>query len=167
LAKDGGISFARLDAALPFFPADAMSILPHAPILEELNDYHFKVTGLSAGAYEVRVGGTKVGQVTAEQLAAGTNLATAALTVGPIAEQVKAVREAIQKKNQFHHDAIFRGIVLSSVPGWVYNAVPRDKLEEAKQAAIAEQLAKLPAMDAEITQALAMKANTFEIVPVK
>ena len=166
-AKDGGISFARLDAALPFFPADAMSILPYAPILEELNDYHLKVTGLAAGAYEVRIGGTKVGQVTAEELAAGTNLATAALTAGPIADQVKAVREAIQKKNQFHHDAIFRGIVLSNVPGWVYNAVPRDKLEEAKQAAIAEQLAKLPAMDAEVTQALAMKANTFEIVPVK
>ena len=166
-AKDGGISFARLDAALPFFPADAMSILPYAPILEELNDYHLKVTGLAAGAYEVRIGGTKVGQVTAEELAAGTNLATAALMAGPIADQVKAVREAIQKKNQFHHDAIFRGIVLSNVPGWVYNAVPRDKLEEAKQAAIAEQLAKLPAMDAEVTQALAMKANTFEIVPVK
>ncbi len=165
--KDGGISFSRLDAALPFFPAEAMSILPHAPILEELNDYHLHITGLAAGAYEVRIGGTKVAQVTAEQLAAGTNLATAALTAGPIADQVKTVRDAIQKKNQFHHDAIFRGIVLSNVPGWVYNAVPRDKLEEAKQAAIAEQLAKLPAMDAEVTQALAIKANVFEIVPVK
>lgn len=166
-AKDGGISFSRLDAALPFFPADAMSILPHAPILEELNDYHLKVTGLAAGAYEVRIGGTKVAQLTAEELAAGTNLATAALAAGPIADQVRNVRDAIQKKNQFHHDAIFRGIVLSNVPGWVYNAVPRDKLEQAKQAAIAEQLAKLPAMDAEVTQALALKANVFEIVPVK
>ena len=167
VAKDGGISFSRHDAALPFFPADAMSILTHAPILEELNDYHLQVTGLTAGTYEVRIGGTKVAQVTAEQLAGGTNLATAALTVGPIADQVKTVRDAIQKKNQFHHDAIFRGIVLSNVPGWVYNAVPRDKLEAAKQAAIAEQPAKLPAMDAEVAQALTMKANTFEIVPVK
>jgi len=166
-ALDGGISFSRLDAALPFFPADAMSILPHAPILEELNDYHLRVTGLAAGAYEIRIGGTKVAQLTAEQLAAGTNLATAALSTGPIADQVKTVRDAVQKKNQFHHDAIFRGIVLSNVPGWVYNAVPRDKLEEVKQAAIAEQLARLPAMDAEVTQALAMKANTFEVVPVK
>ena len=167
VAKDGGISFSRHDAALPFFPADAMSILTHAPILEELNDYHLQVTGLTAGTYEVRIGGTKVAHVTAEQLADGTNLATAALTVGPIADQVKTVRDAIQKKNQFHHDAIFRGIVLSSVPAWVYTAVPRDKLEAAKQAAIAEQLAKLPAMDAEVAQALTMKANTFEIVPVK
>jgi|GEM_PF-4591678 len=59
------------------------------------------------------------------------------------------------------------GIVLSNVPGWVYNAVPRDKLEAAKQAAIAEQLAKFPAMDAEVAQALTMKANTFAVVPVK
>ena len=166
-AKDGGISFSRLDAALPFFPADAMSILPHAPILDELNDYHLKVTGLAAGKYEVRIGGTKVAQMTAEQLAAGTNLANAALTAGPIADQVKTVTNAIQKKNQFHHDAIFRGIVLSNVPSWVSKAVPSDKLEEAKQAAIAEELAKLATMDVEVAQTLAMKANVFEVVPVK
>ena len=117
IAKDGGISFSRLDAALPFFPTDAMSILPHAPILEELNDYRLQVTGLAAGLYTVKIGGTNVAQVTAEQLAAGTNLAAAALTTGPIADQVKSVRDAIQRKNQFHHDAIFRGIVLSNVPG--------------------------------------------------
>ncbi|MBC7967151.1 MAG: SGNH/GDSL hydrolase family protein [Fuerstia sp.] len=166
-AKDGGISFSRLDAALPFFPSDAMSILPHAPILEELNDYHLQVTGLAAASYEVRIGGTKVAQLTAQQLSDGTNLAMPVLAAGPIADQVKAVREAVQKKNQFHHDAIFRGIVLSNVPGWVYTAVSREKLEEAKQAAVAEQLAKLPAMDAEVAQTLAMKANLFEIVPVK
>ena len=34
--KEGGVSFTRLDGALPFFPMDALSILPHAPILEEL-----------------------------------------------------------------------------------------------------------------------------------
>lgn len=166
-AKNGGISFSRLDAALPFFPADAMSILPHAPILDELNDYHLKVTGLAAGKYEVRIGGTKVAQMTAEQLAAGTNLANAALTAGPIADQVKTVTNAIQKKNQFHHDAIFRGIVLSNVPSWVSKAVPSDKLEEAKQAAIVEELAKLATMDVEVAQTLAMKANVFEVVPVK
>lgn len=166
-AKDGGISFSRLDAALPFFPTDAMSILPHASILEELNDYHLQVTGLAAASYEVRIGGTKVAQLTAQQLSGGTNLAMPVLTAGPIADQVNTIREAIQKKNQFHHDAVFRGIVLSNVPGWVYNAVSREKLEEARQAAVAEQLARLPAMDAEVTQALVMKANLFEIVPVK
>ncbi|MBC8117901.1 MAG: SGNH/GDSL hydrolase family protein, partial [Candidatus Saccharimonas sp.] len=69
--KDGGISFSRLDGALPFFPAEALGILPHAPILEELNDYRLQVAGLAAGKYEVRVGGRKIAELTAEQLAAG------------------------------------------------------------------------------------------------
>ena len=55
-AKDGGLTFTRLDAALPFFPAEAAGILPHAPLLEELNDYNLKVTGLAAGEDEVRIG---------------------------------------------------------------------------------------------------------------
>lgn len=165
--KDGGVSFSRLDAALPFFPADAASILPWAPILEDLNDYRLKVTGLAAGKYEVRIGGQKVADATAEQLAAGVNLAAGALAAGPIADQVKAVRAAVEAKNRLHHDQIFRGIVLSNVPEWVYSAIPRNELEAKKQAIIEERLAKLPALDAEVAKTLVMKPNTFEIVPVK
>ena len=165
--KDGAVSFSRLDGALPFFPADAMSILPWAPILEELNDYRLKVTGLPAGKYEVRVGNKKIAELTADQLATGTNLAAAALTDGPIADQVKAVRKAVENKNRYHHDSIFRGIVLSGVPEWIYEVVPRPELELKKQAIIQERLAKLPALDAEVANTLVMKANTFDIVPVK
>jgi hypothetical protein len=141
---------------------------PHFNWLKTVPDtFCLQVTGLAASSYDVRIGGIKVAQLTAQQLADGVNLAMPVLTAGPIADQVKAVREAIEKKNKFHHDAIFRGIVLSNVPGWVYTAVSREKLEEAKQAAVAEQLARLPAMDAEVIQALVMNANLFEIVPVK
>ncbi len=167
VAKDGGLSFSRLDGALPFFPADALSILPSAPILEELNDYRLKITGLAAGKYAVKVGGKKIAELTAEQLAAGANLAAGALTDGPIAEQANAVKAAVENKNRFHHDAIFRGIVLSNVPEWVYSVVPREELESKKAGIIQERLAKLPALDAEVAKALVMKANTFEIVPVK
>ena len=146
---------------------DAVSILPYAPILEELNDYHLKVTGLVAGKYEVRVGGKKIAELTADQLAAGTNLAAGALADGPIADQAKAVRAAVEAKNRYHHDAIFRGIVLSNVPEWIYSVVPREELEAKKKTVIEERLAELPAMDAEIAKALSMKANTFEIVPVQ
>jgi lysophospholipase L1-like esterase len=166
-AKNGGLSFSRLDGALPFFPADAAGILPWAPILEELNDYRLKVTGLAAGKYEVRVGGKKLAELTAEQLATGANLASAALADGPIADQVKAVKAAVENKNRFHHDAIFRGIVLSSVPDWVYSVVPREQLEAKKKPIIEERLAQLPALDAEVAKALVMKANTFDIVPVR
>ncbi|MEK6262587.1 MAG: SGNH/GDSL hydrolase family protein [Planctomycetota bacterium] len=165
--KDGGISFSRLDGALPFFPAEALGILPHAPILEELNDYRLQVAGLAAGKYEVRVGGKKIAELTAEQLAAGANLAAGALTDGPIADQAKAVKAAVEAKNRFHHDMIFRGIVLSNVPDWVYSVVPRAELDAKKPAIIEERLAKLIPMDAEVAKALVMKANTFDIVPVK
>ena len=167
IAKDGGLSFSRLDAALPFFPADAVSILPWASILEELNDYRLKVTGLSAGKYEVRIGGKKIAELTAEELAVGANLASGALTDGPIADQVKAVRAAVENKNRFHHDLIFRGIVLSNVPDWVYSVVPREELEAKKPGIIQERLAKLQLLDAEVAKSLTMKANIFDIVPVK
>ena len=165
--NSAGVTFKRLDEALPFFPADAASILPSAPSLEELNDYRLKVTGLAAGKYEVRVGGKKIAELTSEQLAAGANLAAGALADGPIADQVKAVRSAIEKKNSFHHDAIFRGIVLTGVPGWVHEIIPAPELEAKKKAIIERRLAELPALDAEIAKALELKANTFEVIPVK
>lgn len=167
VAKDGGLSFSRLDAALPYFPADAVSILTSAPLLEELNDYRLKVTGLAAGKYEVRLAGQKVAELTADQLAAGTNLAAAVLAAGPIAEQSKAVAAAVHKKNQFHHDAIFRGVVLTNVPDWVYSVIPRAELEAKKQVIIKERLSKVPALDAEVAAALVMKAHTCDIVPIK
>ena len=167
--KDGGISFSRLDGALPFFPTEALGILPHAPILEELNDYRLQVTGLAAGKYEVRVGGKKIAELTAEQLAAGANIAAGALTDGPIADQAKAVKAAVEAKNRFHHDMIFRGIVLSnvSIPEWLGLKLTPQEIEAKRQAAMSERLAKLPALDAEVAKALVMKANTFDVVPVK
>ena len=166
-ASDGGISFSRLDGALPFFPGDAASILPWTPILEELNDYRLKVTGLAAGKYEIRVGGKAIATLTAEQLAAGTNLAAAVLATGPIADQSNSVKAAVEKKNKYHHDSIFRGVVLTNVPDWVYEVIPKAELEAKKQGIIGDRLSKLPAMDAEVQKSLEMKPNTFEIVPVK
>ncbi len=167
--KDGGISFSRLDGALPFFPSEALGILPHAPILEELNDYHLKVTGLGRGTYEVRVGGKKIAELTHDQLSAGANLAAGALTDGPIADQVKGVKAAVEAKNRFHHDAIFRGVVLSnvSIPEWLGLNLTPQEIEAKRQAVLAERLAKLPALDADVARALVMKANTFDIIPVK
>jgi lysophospholipase L1-like esterase len=164
--NDGRLSFSRRDGALPFFPADAAGILPWAPILEELNDYRLKVTGLPSGMYAVQVDGTKIAEMTAEQLAAGTNLAAAALQIGPIADQVKAVRAAVENKNRYHHDMIFRGIVLSSVPEWIYSVIPQAELEVKKQAVIQERLAMVATLDAEISKSLEMKAHTVELIPI-
>jgi lysophospholipase L1-like esterase len=167
--KEGSLSFSRLDAALPFFPMDAVSILPHASILEDLNDYRLKITGLTGGKYEIRIGGKKIADASSDQLAAGINLAQGALTDGPIADQAKAVRAAVEAKNRFHHQMIFRGIVLSnvSIPEWLGLKLTAQEIEAKRQAVMAERLAKLPELDAEVAKTLTLKANTFEIVPVK
>jgi lysophospholipase L1-like esterase len=167
--KDGGVSFQQQDAALPFFPPEAASILKWAPILEELNDYQLKVTELSAGKYEVRLGGKKVAEYTADELAKGVNLASAALKDGPVAEQMKAVKDAVEKKNKHHHDRIFRGVVLASaaVPDWLDIKLTPQEIEEKRQSAFKDRMAKMPELDAEVRKALEMKPHTVEVVPVK
>jgi lysophospholipase L1-like esterase len=166
--KDGGVSFSRTDAALPFFPEEASTILTHNPILTDLNNYFIKVTGLSAGKYDVLVGGMKVTELTADELAAGVNIAAAVLKEGPIADQVKSVKAAVQKKNGFHHDEIFRGIVLAgNVPNWVYSVISKDELEAKRKAILDERYAKLAELDAEVVSTLKMKSIPFEVKPAK
>src|SRR5262249_5641963 len=55
------VKFQEQDASLPFFPAAAKGILEWAPIEEQLNDYHLKVTGLTPNKYTVSLGGTSIG----------------------------------------------------------------------------------------------------------
>jgi lysophospholipase L1-like esterase len=166
-AKDGGLVFQQQDAALPFFPPEAAPILKWAPLLVELNDYHLTVTGLADGKYEVRLGGVKAAEFTSEQLAKGVNLAEAALASGPIHDQVLAVKAAVEKKNGFHHDRIFRGIVLSGaqVPDWL--GLSAEEVQQRRQKALTERLAKLPEYDAEVRKALEMKPHQVQIVPIK
>ena len=167
--KNGGLAFQRLDRALPFFPAEAASILRNSPILDELNDYSMKVTGLKAGQYEVQLGGQKVAQHTADELAQGVNLASAALAAGPIAEQVKAVKAAIENKNRFHHERIFRGVVLANIDvlsDWLGLKLLPAEIEAKRQAAYEERMAKLAELDAEVRKTLEMKPYPVELTLV-
>jgi lysophospholipase L1-like esterase len=163
--KDGGIAFEQRDDALPFFPPEASGILKWAPILGELNDYRLKVTGLKAEKYEVRLNGKAVATYGADELAKGVNLAAAALQAGPIADQTKAVKDAVEKKNKYHHDNIFRGVVLAGVPDWL--KLSAEEINQKKDAAFQERMAKMPELDAEVRKALEMKPHTVEVVPVK
>jgi lysophospholipase L1-like esterase len=157
---DGGppdvIRFMRQDNALPFFPPGAEGILKWAPLLEEMNDYGLKVTGLKPGKYEIRLGGKKVAERTDAQLAKGVNLAKAALKEGPIADQVQRVWKAVTDKNRYFHDQIFRGVVLNG------------KLSAAdREARYAERMKMMPELDAAVREALVMRPYQVEIVPVK
>jgi lysophospholipase L1-like esterase len=169
LARDGdGLRFVRQDRALPFFPDDAKPILKWTPLLEMANQYGLKVTGLKPGKYDVRLGDKKVAEYTAEQLAGGVNLAEPALAAGPIAEQVRAIRGAIEAKNRFYHDKIFRGVVLvnlGALPDWLGINLSPAEVESKRQSALAERMSKMPDLDAAIRQAQQIKPHTVAIVP--
>ena len=158
------VKFKKLDKALPFFPEDASSILPWTPILDELNDYKIQVTGLAPGKYKVRIDSVDVAELSAESLGAGVDIAAEVLKSGPIADQAKKVKEAVENKNRYHHDQIFRGIVLTGVPEWIYSVVPREQLEEKKNALVNERLEKVAQLDVEVAESLKMQAHYFEIV---
>jgi len=164
--NNGGLAFEQQDAALPFFPDQADSILRWAPILDELNQYTLKVTGLKPGRYEVRQGGKKVAEHSDSELAAGVNLAAAALKTGPVADQVKRVVEAVQAKNNYYHERIFRGVVLMPVklPDFLEIHLTDEEIEAKRQAAVAGRLLKMPQYDAAIQKALVMHPHTVEIV---
>jgi len=167
LTQDGDtLRFERTDSALPFFPDEARPILKWAPILEELNQYSLKVTGLKPGRYSIRLGGAAVAEYTADELARRVNLADAALKVGPVAEQVKAVKAAVEAKNKYHHDRIFRGVVLSqaSIPDWLGIKLSGADIDGRRKAAFDERMEKMPELDAAVRKALEMRPHTVEIV---
>jgi lysophospholipase L1-like esterase len=146
-----GVRFKRLDNALPYFPKEAEGILKWTPLLDEMNHYGLTVNGLKEGKYEVRLGGKKAAEYTAEELAGGVNLAAAALKVGPVADQVKTVWALVKAKTDYFHDEIFRGNILSGGSKDTYDA----------------RMKVMPALDEAIRSALEMRPYEVEIVQTK
>lgn len=151
-AAPGGIRFMREDAALPFFPDQAKSILKWTPLLEEMNYYGLKIMGLKEGKYDVKLGGKTVATHTNAELAKGVNLAGPALAAGPIADQVKDVTKAVTDKTNYFHDQIF-------------SLMRSNKI--ANNPAYEERMKKMPELDAAIRKALEPRAHLVEIVPAK
>ncbi|MEI6534825.1 MAG: SGNH/GDSL hydrolase family protein [Verrucomicrobiaceae bacterium] len=162
---DGKIEFQQKDKALPFFPEEARSILPWVPILEEMNFYGLKVTGLKAGQYDVRLDGVKVGDYSATVLNTGVNLAPAVLKAGPVADQVKAVWTAIRAKNTYFHDKIFAGVLRAGGAPEFLEITP-EQIEAKRQEVFKKRMEKMPELFADIKKALVMNSHLVEIVPV-
>lgn len=168
---NGGIIFTRLDAALPFFPEQSRAILKWAPILEDMNRYMLKVTGLKAGQYEVRLGGKKIAEYADTALAEGVNLAQPALTNGPVARQVRDVVAAIQAKNKFFHDRAFRGVTLAQIviPDFVPEEGKRKIWAEIgihREAAFKKMMDETEKYEQAVKASLVIKPHLVEVVPV-
>ena len=90
------LQFDRADECLPM-PVDerAMAALKLAPVLDALNRYELKVTGLPADRYDIMIDGEFATTLTKQELAKGWNLAVSA---GPISKQAKDVLALIIKK---------------------------------------------------------------------
>ncbi|MEI6603975.1 MAG: GDSL-type esterase/lipase family protein [Verrucomicrobiota bacterium] len=164
VAASGAIEFQQKDNALPFFPdGDAKNILQWVPILEQMNGYYLKVTGLKTDRFEVRLGGVKVADFSAAQLAAGVNLAAPALAAGPIAEQVKAVAAAISAKNSYFHDRIFGSVLRGGgVPEFM--GISPDQVEAKRLEVFNERMKKMPELFAAIRKARMMQTHKVEII---
>lgn len=122
------------------------------------------MTGLEPGKYQIRIDSVAIAEFSSESLAKGIDISAEVLKTGPIADQAKQVKEAVENKNRYHHDQIFRGIVLTGVPDWVYDAVPRDELETKKKELIELRLQKVAELDAMVAKSLKMQPHLFEIV---
>ena len=165
-----GVSFKRKDFVLPFFPEQAKSILKWTPLLEDMNQYILKVTGLAPGKYDVKLGGKKVATYTDKELARFVNLAEPALGVGPVADQVKDIVKAITEKTNYYHDQIYSPLVLNrsvNAKNPDFKEVAPADYAKHRDALIAERLKKMPEFDAAVRKALEPRPHLVEIVPSK
>jgi lysophospholipase L1-like esterase len=169
LATGNSVQFMRKDAALPFFPEQAKSILKWTPLLEEMNHYGLKVSGLNAGKYDVILGGKKVGTYTDADLAQGVNLAEAALAAGPVADQVKEVVKAVTDKTNYYHGQVYSPLVLGRnlAKNPDFKDVAKEDLAKRREALIEERMKKMPELDAAIRKTLEPRAHLVEILPAK
>ncbi|MGE3312089.1 MAG: SGNH/GDSL hydrolase family protein [Limisphaerales bacterium] len=128
---DGGVSFDRLDEALPM-PVDprAEAALGLAPILDDLSQYLLRVAGLADGAYAITVDGEAVTSATAAELAGSVNLSNAG---GPVTRQAREVLDLVFQKNNLYFER-WRRVQLYSPPDWAAGPeIEKRRAEELKR----------------------------------
>ena len=153
---DGALSFDRLDEALPM-PIDprAETSLKLAPVLEDLDRYELRISGLPEATYELSIDGESATKASAADLAKGLNLA---LQAGPITKQAQQVLDLVVKKNnQFF--ARWRNVQLYDLPAWAQSP-ETEKLRSAELARLDQQISDT---EAQIDNARRPKTRHFEL----
>lgn len=93
---NGTISFTRLDEASPWpIQPLAKSVVTLLPEISQLSQYLLQVRGLAPGDYKVSLNGKIAATVSAKDLAAGWNVATA--LEGPLGDRANAIAALIAK----------------------------------------------------------------------
>ena len=155
-AADGGVSFDRLDQALPM-PVDTRgeAALKLAPVLDELSRYELKVSGLTEGHYEVTIDGESALKTTAADLATGVNLSNAG---GPVTQQSREVLSLVFHKNNLYFDR-WRNVQLYGFPGWAKGP----EVEAKKEAELKRLDAEIAADEAKIEAARKPRKHRFSV----
>jgi hypothetical protein len=153
---EGVMSFERLDEALPM-PIDprAETATKLAPVLEDLDLYELRVTGLPPGSYELSIDGEPATKASAEELAKGVNLATRS---GPITHQAQDVLDLVIKKNNLYFNR-WRNVQLFEFPRWAQSP-ESEKQRTAELARLDQQIAET---EAQIDSARQPKKRLFEL----
>ena len=156
---DGVISFDRLDDALPM-PIDlaAEPVLKLAPVLDELNRYELRITGLASGMYELNIDGESVGKASAEQLGKGWNLAA---TAGPITKQAQELLKLVFQKNNLFFNR-WRSVQLFAFPAWAQTP----EAESQRAAELTRMDKEIAASEAQIEKVRKPQSRHFELKPV-
>jgi len=154
------LSFVRTDSALPM-PIDsrAEASLKLAPILDDLNRYELKVSGLAPGNYKLTIDGETAAATTSQELENGWNLAT---TAGPITKQVNEVLALVFDKNNVFFNR-WRNVQLYNFPPWA-KTPEAEKLRTAELAKLDQQIADL---EAQINATRTPKPHRFELKRVE
>ncbi len=100
--RDAGWTFTVLEKALPFpVDANAREILDHIPLEKSLNQEILQIKGLADGSHVLRIDGERVACHTAEEWAAGVNLA-----LNRAAPQVKQAEEVARLSEERRHTEV-------------------------------------------------------------
>jgi hypothetical protein len=80
---------------------------------------------------------------------------------------VQAVKAAVETKNKYHHDKIFRGVVLYSVsiPNWLGLKLSHNDIEAKRHAVYDDRMKKMIELDSVVRNSLEMKPQHVEVVP--
>ena len=153
---DSTVSFDRLDEALPM-PIDprAEAATKLAPLLEDLDLYELRITGLPPGSYELNIDGEPAAKAGPDEFAKGLNLASQA---GPITKQAQEVLDLVFKKNNQFFDR-WRSVQLFEFPRWA-RSPEVEKQRSAELARLDQQIAET---EAQIDSARKPKLRHFEI----
>jgi len=150
--SDAEVSFRRRDEALPtYFDPEVDAVFDYAPIVDDLNQYRLRLTGLQAGSWQLTVEAMDVGTFDAGALAEGVNLAT---YPGPWQELGEAVNDLVSDQE----DIYLQKRRLMGMFVWVSTPPPE---AEAEKQALIDRLEEIIA-DRERTVSDLVDARTWE-----